>query len=198
MLSDLFHALRRGPDQLRYFRHTYSPFSPWRAAIAEVTETAGSEASRYGATGEVDPRRVYQVARMVVSNRHGEHLSDLLPDAWLVFSPPSAAGFHNGKRQYDSPVERRKKFLRHPQTLAYLLCPPALSRAGVGASVQHGVGPIREGEQLEEADVVSRLEVQAAGKLPAGGAREYAGILLGLAAGIPEENRPSEDGAKAA
>lgn len=192
MLGDLFHALRRGPDQLRYFRHTYSPLSPWREEIRQVVETAGSEGSRYGVSGDVDRRNAYQVARMVVASRCGEHVVDLLPDAYLEYSPPSAAGFHTGKRQYGHPDERRKKFRRHPQTLAFLFCPAALARAGLGGSVPGGVGPVGAGEKLDADAVAARLSEASDGKVSPSDAREYAATLVAFAAGRPKEEESGE------
>lgn len=198
MLSDFFHALRHGPDQLRYFRHTHSPLSPWKGQIDEVVRVAEEEAARYGIDADVDRRRAYQVARMVVSDRHGDHLVDLLPDAYLAYSPPSAASFHAGKSSYPAPEERRRRFRRHPQTLAFLLTPPALSRAGLGGSPGGGLVVVTEAEADIDVDtVVGRLRERAAGKVGDSALRDYAGVLLKLHAGVPQEEEP-EDQDKAA
>ncbi len=195
MLSDFLHALRRGrSDQLRYFRHTHSPLSPWRATINEVVRASEQEAERYGIRASVDRRRAYQVARMVVSNRHGEHLSDQVPDAYLAYSPPSAATFHNGKRSYAAPAQRRREFLAHPQTLAYMLTPPKLSRLGLGGSMPGGVAVIEPGDEAEIASktVMARLQKLGAGKAPPADLSAYADVLLKLHAGLPVE-APAED-----
>ncbi len=195
MLSDFLHALRRGRfDQLRYFRHTHSPLSPWRATINEVVRAAAQEAERYGIRAGVDRRRAYQVARMVVSNRHGEHLSDQVPDAYLAYSPPSAATFHNGKRSYPAPQQRRREFLAHPQTLAYMYTPPKLSRLGLGGSMAGGVAVIEPGDEagIASKTVMARLQKLGAGKAPPSDLGAYADVLLKLHAGLPVE-APADD-----
>lgn len=194
MLSDLLNALRHGLDQLRYFRHTYSPMSPWRARLNELERTIGQEAARYGVVAGVDRRRAYQVARMVVSNRRGEHLSDLVPAAYIVYSPPSAATFHNGKRSYAAPAERRREFVVHPQTLAYLLTPPRLSRLGLGGSAAGGLVVIEADDSADVAlkTVMARLQKLSAGKAPTADLRSYAEVLLKLHAGLPAE-KPAAD-----
>ncbi len=203
MLRDLLFALRRCRwDQLRYWRHTYSPFSPWRDAIARVVDAAAREASRYGVRARVDRRRAYQVARMVVSNRHGEHLADLLPDAYLAYSPPSAATFHAGRRRYPPAAERREAFLRHPQTLAYLLTPPRLARRGVGGSPEGGLVVIEAGEtEVPVVRILERLR-ERAGRGPSDSElRAYAELLARLHAGIPAAaggGEPDEDERRAA
>ncbi|HJO04697.1 MAG TPA: hypothetical protein QGG47_12050 [Acidobacteriota bacterium] len=194
MLSDFLHALRRSLDQLRYFRHTHSPLSPWRGTLNKLLRETEREATRYGVASTVDRRRAYQVARMVVSNRHGEHLADQVPDAYITYSPPSAATFHNGKRSYASPEQRRQDFLEHPQTLAYLLTPPKLSRLGLGGSVAGGLVVIEPGESVDVSlkTVMARLQKLGAGKAPTADLASYAGVLLKLHAGLPVET-PSED-----
>lgn len=194
MLSDLLHALRHGLDQLRYFRHTHSPMSPWRATLNDLQRATEQEAARYGVVASVDRRRAYQVARMVISNRHGEHLSDQVPDAYIAYSPPSAATFHNGKRSYAAPVQRRRDFLVHPQTLAYLLTPPRLSRLGLGGSSAGGLVVIEPDDSADVAlkTVMARLQKLSAGKAPTADLRSYAEVLLKLHAGLPTE-KPAPD-----
>ncbi len=194
MLSDFRYALRRGLDQLRYFRHTYSPLSPWRGAVNELVSDTEQEAERYGIGARVDRRRAYQVARMVVSNRRGEHLVDQLPDAYIAYSPPSAASFYTGKRSYGAPVQRRRDFHAHPQTLAYLLTPPRLSRLGLGGSAAGGLVVIEPEQDADVAlkTVMARLQKLGAGKAPPADLRSYGEVLLKLHAGLPVE-KTSED-----
>lgn len=194
MLSELLLALRHGPNQVRYFRHTYSPFSPWKEAIDEVIREVREEARRYGVDAAVDRRRAYQVARMVVSNRTGDHLADLVPDAYLAYSPPSAASFHAGKSSYASPRERRDAFRKHPQTLAYLLTPPALCRAGIGGSPEGGLVVVGQDEEDVGPDaVVERLRAAAGARVADADLRAYAGTLLKLRAGLPAETEPEQE-----
>ncbi len=194
MLSDFLCALRRGLDQLRYFRHTYSPLSPWRGAVNELLRDTEQETARYGIVAGVDRRRAYQVARMVVSNRLGEHLADQVPGAYIVYSPPSAATFYTGKRSYAAPAQRRRDFRVHPQTLAYLLTPPRLSRLGLGGSPAEGLVVIEpeEGAEIALKTVMARLQQISAGKAPTADLRAYAEVLLKLHAGLPVE-KPSEE-----
>lgn len=188
MLSDLLFALRRMKwNQLQYFRNTYSPMSPWRRQIATLVAATRTEAARYGVRSGIDRRRVYQVARMVVSNRRGEHLADLLPDAYLAYSPPSSATHHSGKRKYAAPAERREAFRAHAQTLAYLLTPAKLARVGVGASPDGGLVVIEAGESaISQEQVVQRLQSLVAGKASDADLRAYAEVLVRLHAGVPE------------
>ena len=185
MLSDFLHALCRGLDQLRYFRHTYSPMSPWRRKLNQLLSATKQEASRYGIAASVDRRRVYQVARMVVSNRNGEHLADQVPDAYIAYSPPSAATFHNGKRSYAAPEQRRQDFLAHP---------PRLSRLGLGGSAAGELVVMEsdEGADVALETVMARLKNLGAGKAPTAELSSYAEVLLKLHAGLSLET-PSED-----
>lgn len=191
MLSDFFSALIRGLtlhgfDQMTHLRRTHSPFSPWRTATNEVMAKAQAEASRYGITAKIDRRRAYQVTRMLVSNRRGEHLSDLVPDAYLEFSPPSAATFYGGRRSYVDPNERLKTFRAHPQTLAYMLTPAKLARLGAGASTAGKLVVIGDDEQVNLETIATRLYEVLNGKPSSGDLRAYGEILLRLHAGIPE------------
>ncbi len=195
MLRDLLFALRRLRwNQMIYFRHAHSPFSPWRRQIASVVEQAGRLASEYGIKSPVDRRRAYQIARMVVSNRLGDHLCDLVADAYLAYSPPSAATFHSGRRKYDSPSERRAAFLRHPQTLAYVLTPPKLARLGLGVSSHGGIVVISAGEDgVSQEVVMQRLSQLVGARASDADLRAYAEILLRLNAGIPAAEPAAQD-----
>jgi len=191
MLSDFFSALIRGLtmhgfDQMTHLRRAHSPFSPWRAATDKVVAQAQAEASKYGIRAKVDRRRAYQVTRMLVSNRRGEHLGDLLADAYPEFSPPSAATFHAGRRSYGDPDERLAAFRAHPQTLAYMLTPAKLARLGAGASSPGHLVVIAEGETVDLETVATRLHDALGGKPSSGDLRAYGEILLRLNAGIPE------------
>jgi len=191
MLSDFFSALIRGLtlhgfDQMTHLRRAHSPFSPWRAATAKVMAEAQAEALRYGIKARIDRRRAYQVTRMLVSNRRGEHLSDLVPDAYRDFSPPSAATFHAGRRDYGDPDERLKAFRAHPQTLAYMLTPAKLARLGAGTSTAGNLVVIGDGEQIDLETVATRLHDALGGKPSSGDLRAYGEILLRLHAGVPE------------
>jgi hypothetical protein len=191
MLSDFFSALMRGLtlhgfDQMTHFRRTYSPFSPWKKATDKVIADTQVETARYGIKASVDRRRAYQVARIIVSDRRGEHLSDLVADAYLAFSPPSAATFHNGKRSYGDPHERLAAFRAHPQTLAYLLTPGKLARLGAGVSDSGRLVVIEPDETVDLETVATRLHEVLGGKAGSGDLRAYAEILLRLHAGVPE------------
>ena len=203
MLSDFFNALWRlvtfrGIDELRYFRHTYSPLSPWRKATDEVIRATKAEAERYGIKASVERRRAYQVARMVVANRRGEHLIDLVPDAYQEYSPPSAATFHAGRRSYAPPAERVQAFRTHPQTLAYLLTPAKLARLGAGASDDERLVVIDADEQVELEAVATRLHDALGGKVASGDLRAYGQILLRLHAGVPETEDADAEESEAA
>lgn len=200
MLRDLLLALRHRKGQFTYWRHTYSPLSPWRRQMREIVEATLAEAARYRLEGaNVDRRRAYQVARMLVPSRQGEHLSDLLPDAWLVFNPPSAATFHSGKRSYDPPGERRAAFRRHPQTLAYLLTPVEMARLGVGGSPPGGLVVIEAGEaKADPGTVEGRLRDLVDGRVPEAELHAYAEQLVRLRAGLPKEEQEEQDEDKAA
>lgn len=189
MLRQWLAALRGGTEQLRYRRHAYSPFSPWRRQIDAVIDGTRRELERYGiaADVDVDRRRAYQVARMVVADEQGRHLAQLLPDAYLAYSPPSAATFHDGKRRYPAPHERLASFRRHPQTLAYLTTPPRLARKGLGASAQGGLGVVAAGEQLDETDIQARLQGLVAGA-PAAETARWARVLATLGRGVASQD----------
>jgi hypothetical protein len=189
MLADLLMTPGKGvAEQLTYWAHTYLPFSDWRGAIDEVVQETKKEAGRYGISSpEVDRRRAYQVARMVVPNRHGDHLPDLTPDAYNAFSPTCCAKTHSGKKKIAAPAERRAAYLRHPQTLAYLLTPPALSRLGLGASAPGTVVGVPLSEAAPPADVIAgELRQRLGGK---GGAEvdQYAKVVATLHAGPPKQ-----------
>ncbi len=191
MLSDFFSALIRGLtlhgfDQMGHLRRAHSPVSPWRARTDQVVAQAQAEASRYGITAKIDRRRAYQVTRMLVSNRRGEHLSDLVADAYQEFSPTSAATFHAGRRSYVEPDDRLRGFRAHPQTLAYMLTPAKLARLGAGASSPGHLVVIAEGEKLDLETVATRLHEALDGKPSSGDLRAYGEILLRLHAGVPE------------
>lgn len=198
MLRDFFSALIRGLtlhgfDQMTHLRRTHSPFSPWRGATDKVMAEAQAEASRYGITTKIDRRRAYQVTRMLVSNRRGDHLGDLVPDAYLEFSPPSAATFYDGRRSYVDPRERLKAFRAHPQTMAYMLTPAKLGRLGAGASTPGHLVVIGDGEQVDLETVATRLHKALDGRPSSGDLRAYAEILLRLHAGVPEPELEATD-----
>lgn len=189
MLADLLMIFGKGvADQLTYWAHTYLPRSRWRNDIDDVVRQTQQEASRYGiASPEVDRRRAYQVARMVVPNRHGDHLPDLTPDAYNAFSPTCTAKTHSGKKKIAGPAERKAAYLRHPQTLAYLLTPPELSRLGLGGSLPGTVAGVALGEAAPPVDVIaSDLQASIGGK---GGAAvsAYAKLIATLHAGPPKQ-----------
>jgi len=190
MLRDFFSALTRGLtfhgfDQMTHLRRAHSPLSPWRAATDTVVAQARAEAARYGITAKVDRRRAYQVTRMLVSNRRGEHLGDMVPDAYREFSPTSAATVHAGRRGYVDPDDRLTKFRAHPQTLAYMLTPAKLARLGAGASTDGHLVVIGEGERIDLETVATRLHKALDGKPSSGDLRAYGEILLRLHAGLP-------------
>lgn len=191
MLPDLLMALRRGVDQLVYWAHTYLPGNRWSDRTEAVISEAREEAARYGLTDvEVDRRRAYQVARAVVANRHGDHLVDLVPDAWNIYAPTSCATIHAGRNSYQPIAERRHDFRRHPQTLAYLLTPPDLSRRGLGRSAPGTVVGIPTAEPTPPAGViVSRLREELDGGRSLD---RYAQIVARLHAGPAEEEQEPE------
>ena len=198
MLSDFFSALIRGLtlhgfDQMTHLRRAHSPFSPWRAATDRVMAEAQTEAARYGITAKIDRRRAYQVTRMLVSNRRGEHLGDQVADAYRDFSPASAATFHAGRRSYVDPDDRLRAFRAHPQTLAYMLTPARLARIGAGASSPGHVSVVAEGEQIDLETIATRLHEALGGKPSSGDLRAYAEILLRLHAGVPEPELEAAD-----
>ncbi len=189
MLADLFMTPGKGfAEQLTYWAHTYLPFSRWRQAIDEVVAQTAQEASRYGISARpVDRRRAYQVARMMVPNRHGEHLVDLTPDAYNQFSPTSCAKSHSGKKKIATAAERQRLYRTHPQTLAYLLTPTPLARLRLGGSAPGTICGAPMAEAAAPADAIaSSLREQAAGK---GGADvdALAGIVAQLHAGPPKQ-----------
>lgn len=189
MLADLFRTPGKGvAEQLTYWAHTYLPFSRWRRAIGEVIDSATKEAGRYGiSVAAVDRRRAYQVARMIVPNRRGEHLADLTPDAYNAFSPTSCAKSHSGKKKIAGPEERRTRYLQHPQTLAYLLTPAGLSRMGLGASAPGTVVGVTLGEAAPPTGVIaSDLHEQLGGK-GGGAVDEFAKVVAALHAGLPNQ-----------
>jgi hypothetical protein len=194
MLADLLMTPGKGvAEQLTYWAHTYLPFSRWKRAIGEVVRQATAKAANYGINSPaVDRRRAYQVARMVVPNRHGDHLPDLTPDAYNAYSPTSCAKSHSGKKKIAAPAERDAAYLRHPQTLAYLLTPPALSRLGLGASAPGTVVGVPLGEAAPPASVVAeQLRQQIGGK---GGklVDDYAKMVVALHAGpAKKEQEPA-------
>ncbi|MGD8328599.1 MAG: hypothetical protein PVJ49_04130 [Acidobacteriota bacterium] len=184
MLADLFMIFGKGvAEQLTYWAHTYLP-GRWRKPTDEVIEETTAEARRYGISSPtIDRRRAYQVARMVVPNRHGDHLADLTPDAYNAFSPTSCAKSHSGKKKIAGPAERKAAYLRHPQTLAYLMTPPELSRLGLGGSAPETVCGVTLGQAAPPASVVAgELREQIAGK---GGAAvdRYAEVVVALHSG---------------
>ncbi|MFQ5743035.1 MAG: hypothetical protein ACE5HV_05525 [Acidobacteriota bacterium] len=189
MLADLFMALGRGFDQLTYWCHTYLPFNRWRGRTDEVVSVTQREAARYGLEGAVvDRRRAYQVARMVVENRHGDHLVDLLPDAYGIYAPTSCARTQSGKKKFAPRAERRDAFRRHPQTLAYLLTPPSLARRGLGGSTPGAVVVAAIGEPTPPAGVIaSRLRRQLGDGDTTSNVDDYAHVVARLHAGTTAE-----------
>jgi len=184
MLADLFMIFGKGvAEQFTYWAHTYLP-GRWRKPTDEVIEGTTAEAGRYGISAPtIDRRRAYQVARMVVPNRHGEHLADLTPDAYNAFSPTSCAKSHAGKKKIAGPAERKAAYLRHPQTLAYLMTPPELARLGLGGSAPGTVCGVPLGQASPPATVVAgELRAQIGGK---GGAAvdRYAEVVVAVHAG---------------
>lgn len=193
MLADLFMTIGKGvAEQLTYWCHTYLPLNRWRKptddAIAAITQAAG----QYGITpASVDRRRAYQLARMLVPNRRGDHLADVAPDAYNAFSPTSCAKSHSGKKKIAGPDERRAQFLRHPQTLAYLLTPSTLARAGIGTSAPGTILGVAVDEAAPPASVIAgNLREQGGG---AGRAvDELAAVVAKLHAGPLVEEEESE------
>ncbi len=189
MLADLFKTLGKGvAEQLTYWAHTYLPFGRWRKPTNEVIAQISEQTATYGiSSSSVDRRRAYQVARMMVPNRHGEHLADLTPDAYNRFSPTCCAKSHSGKKKIASPAERVTQYICHPQTLAYLLTPPGLSRLGSGASAPGTICGVPIDDATPSVGVIaSNLAERLGGK---GGALidEYAAIVAKLHAGPPKQ-----------
>ncbi len=193
MLADLFMTPGKGvAEQLTYWAHTYLPFSRWSKATGEVINEVIKEAGRYGISAAVvDRRRAYQVARMVVPNRHGEHLADLTPDAYNAFSPTSCANAYSGKKKIAGPAERRSQYVHHPQTLAYLLTPARLARMGLGGSAPGTIVGVTIGEAASPSDVIaSGLREQLDGK-GGGVVDQFAKVVAALHAGLPtQEDEP--------
>ncbi len=190
MLSDLFMTIGKGvADQLAYWAHTYLPFNKWRAPTDEVVREATAQAARCGIVdAAVDRRRAYQVARMLVPNRHGEHLADLVPDAYNAFSPTCCAKSHSGKKKIAGPAERQAQFIEHPQTLAYLLTPVSLARIGLGGSAAGTVVGVPLGEAARPAGVIaSDIRELLGGDKGGKAVDELAKVVAKLHAGPPQE-----------
>jgi hypothetical protein len=201
MFADFFMALRRGVDQLTYWCHTYLPFNRWRHRTDQVLAATAEEGRRYELDKvDVDRRRAYQVARMAVTNRRGEHLSDLLPDAYWVFSPTSCAKTQSGKKKFKSLTERRDGFRSHPQTLAYLMTPSGLARAGVGASLPGTLLGVGLQEQTPPAGVIANRIREELGGGGDGSVDQFAQIIARLHAGPPvvESAEPTDAAEQAA
>ena len=190
MLSDLFMTIGKGvADQLAYWAHTYLPFNKWRGPTDEVVQNATRLATRCGITdATVDRRRAYQVARMLVPNRHGEHLADLVPDAYNAFSPTCCAKSHSGKKKIAGPAERQAQFIEHPQTLAYLLTPVTLARMGIGGSPPGTViGVPRDQAAPPAAVIASDIRELLGGDKGGKAVDELAKVVAKLHAGPPQE-----------
>jgi hypothetical protein len=187
MLADFFMALRRGVDQLTYWCHTYFPFSRWRGSTNAVLTAITGEAKRYQLDGvTLDRRRAYQVARMTVTSRRGDHLSELLPDAYWVYQPTSCAKTQSGKKKFQPLEERRAGFLSHPQTLAYVMTPPRLARAGIGASPPGTLLGIGLEEPTPPAGVIANRIREQIGGGGEGMVDQYASVVARLHAGPPK------------
>jgi hypothetical protein len=187
MFADFFMALRRGIDQLTYWCHTYLPFNRWRGRTDEVLAATAEEAKRYQVDKiTLDRRRAYQVARMTVTSRRGEHLSDLLPDAYWVFQPTSCATTQSGKKKFQSPEERRVGFRSHPQTLAYVMTPSRLARAGIGASPPGTLLGVGLEEPTPPAGVIANRIREQIGGDGEGVVDQYAAIVARLHSGPPK------------
>jgi hypothetical protein len=192
MLTDLFMTLGKGvAEQLTYWCHTYLPFPPfsrWRAATDEVIAAARENAARYGIeVDRIDRRNAYQVARMSVPNRHGEHLADLVPDAYNRYSPTCCAKTHSGKKKIAAPLERRREFLEHPQTLAYLLVPSSLARLGLGGSAPGTIMGVPIGQPTPPAGVIAGNLREALGGKGGRDVDVLAGAIAKLHAGLPRQ-----------
>ncbi len=190
MLSDLLMTIGKGiADQLAYWAHTYLPFNKWRAPTDEVVQNATRQATRCGiADVTVDRRRAYQVARMLVPNRHGEHLADLVPDAYNAFSPTCCAKSHSGKKKIAGPAERQAQFNEHPQTLAYLLTPVNLARKGIGGSPPGTVMGVPLDQAAPPAGVIaSEIRELLGGDMDGKAVDELASVIAKLHAGPPQD-----------
>ena len=190
MLADLLMTPGKGVfEQLAYWSHTYLPSGRWRKPTDEVVAEILEEAARYGVTGaHADRRRAYQVARMLVPNRHGEHLVDLVPDAYGLYAPTCCANSHLGKKKITPPAERRDLFRRHPQTLAYVLTPSQLARLGLGGSAPGTIMGVAMDEAAPPQGAIADLLRQQLDKGKGGKALdELAGIVAALHAGPPKQ-----------
>jgi len=155
--------------------------TPGKGVIDEVIVDTTKEAGRYGISSPaVDRRRAYQVARMVVPNRHGDHLPDLTPDAYNAFSPTTCAKSHSGKKKIDAPAERRAKYVHHPQTLAYVMTPASGSAPGTIAGVDMG-------EAAPAAGVIAGGMQEQLGGKGGGAVDSFAKIVAALHAGPPQQ-----------
>lgn len=193
MLADLFMTPGKGvAEQLTYWAHTNLPLGRWRGPTGQVVAETVQEAGRYGISGaSVDRRRAYQVARMVVPNRRGEHLADLVPDAYNAFSPTCCAKSHSGKKKIAPPAERRTEFVQHPQTLAYLLTPRELARAGIGGSAPGTIVGVPVSEATPQVGTIAGdLREQAGGK-GGGAVDQFATIIAKLQAGLQGQDEGS-------
>lgn len=189
MLADLFKTPGKGvAEQLTYWAHTYLPFGRWRKATDEVIVQIDKQTATYGiSSSSVDRRRAYQVARMMVPNRHGEHLADLTPDAYNRFSPTSCANSYSGKKKIAPPAERAAQYIAHPQTLAYVLTPPRLSRLGLGASAPGTIGGVLIDEATPPVEVIASDLAERLGGKGGAAVNEYAKIVAKLHAGPPKQ-----------
>lgn len=189
MLADLFMTPGKGvAEQLTYWAHTYLPFSRWSKATGAVIDEVTKEAGRYGiSAAAVDRRRAYQVARMVVPNRRGEHLADVTPDAYNAFSPTCCAKSHSGKKKIAGPEERRTRYVQHPQTLAYLLTPARLARMGLGASAPGTIVGVTIGEAASPSGVIARDLHERLGGKGGGAVDQFAKVVAALQAGLPQQ-----------
>ena len=188
MLADLFKTLGKGvAEQLTYWVHTYVPVGRWRKATNEVIAQISEQSATYGISSSVDRRRAYQVARMMVPNRHGEHLADLTPDAYNRFSPTCCAKSHSGKKKIAPPAERVTQYICHPQTLAYVLTPPGLSRLGGGASAPGTICGVPTDDATPSVSVIASNLTEGLGGKGGGIINEYAEIVAKLHTGPPKQ-----------
>lgn len=189
MLADLFKTPGKGvAEQVTYWAHTYLPFSRWRKAINEVIVQINKQTATYGiSSSSVDRRRAYQVARMIVPNRHGEHLADLTPDAYNRFGPTCCAKSHSGKKEIASPAERVEQYISHPQTLAYVLTPPGLSRLGCGASAPGTICGLPTDEATPPVGVIATSLMERLESKGGTAVDGYAKIVAKLHAGPPKQ-----------
>ncbi len=189
MLADLFMTRGKGfAEQLTYWAHTYLPFGRWRKPIDDVIARTNEEAARYGiSSAAVDRRRAYQVARMTVPSRRGEHLADLTPDAYNRFSPTCCAKSHSGKKKIAPPAERGTQYRTHPQTLAYLLTPTGLARLGAGVSAPGTICGVSTTEAAPPADAIASMLREGLDGKGGGDVDQFARIVAGLRAGPPKQ-----------